>query len=65
MATTAVLRLYWLCSSVFSSCVHICRFQREFKANWSADVLDCQDNLDGCKDARVPEWMLPDLENDL
>ena len=29
------------------------------------DMLDCPDNLDGYKGARVPEWMLPDLEHDL
>ncbi len=29
------------------------------------DMLGCPDNLDGYKGARVPEWMLPDLEHDL
>ena len=29
------------------------------------DVLDCHGDLDGHNGPRIPEWMLPDLENDL
>ena len=31
----------------------------------SHEVLDCCDDLDGHKGARIPEWMLPDVEIDL